>query len=318
MTKQSPALLSVVVPLYNEQHGFASFHSALAGQLGQLKDYEFEIIYCDDGSTDQTLAQLRELATSDSRLRIISLTRNFGKEMATTAGIQQARGRAILTLDADEQHPVELLPRFIAKWRDGAKVVIGFRTNQQSRLLKRVVSRWFYRVFSRLTGLPLVPGATDFRLIDVSVQADFNRLTEHNRITRGLIDWLGYDRVYIDFEIKQRLHGDAGYSFQKLSKLGVDSVISLSSSPLYITAYIGAAVLPLSVLLGLLMVGDALLGDPLNWHATGGAYVMVLVLFLIGVLLMSQGIIGLYLSHIHSETQNRPLYIIDKQSSVRL
>lgn len=318
MTTQIPDLLSVVVPLYNEQHGLASFHGALTRQLEQIDTYRFEIIYCNDGSTDQTRQQLQKLAEHDNRVKIISLSRNFGKEMATTAGITQAHGRAVITIDADQQHPVELLPRFIAEWQAGNRVVIGLRTNEQTDFVKRVGSRWFYRLLNRLTGLPLTAGATDFRLIDQSVQADFLRLTEHNRITRGLIDWLGYERVYINFEIKARIHGSASYSFKKLSKLAIDSFISLSSSPLYITAYIGAAILPVSVLLGLTMVGDALVGDPLNWQVTGGAYVLVLLLFLTGLLLMSQGIIGLYLSHIHSETQNRPLYIIDKDASVRL
>ena len=141
-------------------------------------------------------------------------------------------------------------------------------------------------------------------------------MTERNRITRGLIDWLGYDREYIKFSANPRIAGEAGYSFKKLLKLAIDSTISLSISPLYLSAYIGAFVLPVSTLLGVGMVINALVGDPLNLHATGGAYVLVLVLFLVGILLVSQGIIGLYLSHIHAETQNRPLYIIDKQRSV--
>ncbi len=319
MTTESLDLLSVVVPLYNEQQGLASFHKTLIEQLEQLKDYDFEVIYCNDGSVDETLSQLKALAAGDKKIRIVSLSRNFGKEIATTAGLQQARGRAVVTLDGDGQHPVELIPKFIAQWQAGHPVVIGLRSvNEREGLIKRFGSYWFYWLFNRFTGLTLIPGASDFRLIDETVQADFNRLTEHNRITRGLIDWLGYERVYIEYQVKPRIHGQATYSFKKLCKLGIDSVISLSSSPLYVTAYIGAAVLPISVLLGLSMVTDALVGDPLEWRATGGAYVSVLVLFLIGLLLMSQGIIGLYLSHIHSETQNRPLYIIDKESSVRL
>jgi dolichol-phosphate mannosyltransferase len=250
---------------------------------------------------------------------LLSLSRNFGKEIAVTAGIQAAHGAAIFTLDADGQHPVALLPKFIEIWQAGTLVVIGLRTtNQGEGFVKRWGSRLFYNLFNRLTRLQLTPGATDFRLIDQAVQADFIRLTERNRITRGLIDWLGYKRAYVAFEGRPRLYDTAGYSFRKLCKLAIDSVISLSSSPLYVVAYMGMVVLPVSVALGLIMLVDAALGDPLQWHATGGAYVLVLVLFLIGVLLLSQGIIGLYLSHIHSETQNRPLYIIDQEASIRL
>ncbi len=319
MTAKASPLLSLVVPLYNEQAGLAAFHAALTKQLQTLPAYHFEIIYCDDGSTDETLSRLQKLAKTNKRIRLISLSRNFGKEIATAAGIQLARGEAIITLDADGQHPIELLPKFIKRWQAGSKVVIGLRlANRQEGLIKRWGSRLFYKLFNRLTRLKLVPGATDYRLIDRTVQAEFNRMTERNRITRGLIDWLGYKRVYIRFTAKPRLHDQAGYSFKKLCKLAIDSVISLSSSPLYGMAYIGAVVLPISLLLGLSMLVNAALGDPLSWHVTGSAFLIVLLLFLIGLIMMSQGIIGLYLSHIHSETQNRPLYIIDREASIRL
>ena len=163
-----------------------------------------------------------------------------------------------------------------------------------------------------------MPRATDFRLIDKAIQREFKLMTERNRITRGLIDWLGYERDYIEFKASPRLSGEAGYSFKKLFKLAIDSAISLSISPLYITAYIGVVILPLSTLLGLFMLINLALGDPTNLHATGSAYLMVLVLFLVGILLVSQAIICLYLSHIHTETQNRPLYIIDKEGSANL
>lgn len=315
----SRSLITIVVPVYNEAAGLERFHAALTEQLAELPDYVFEVIYCNDGSTDGTLKQLLQLAEANSNIRVLSLSRNFGKEAATTAGLRAAKGKAVITLDADGQHPIELLPTFLERWQAGVPVVIGLRTdNQSAGFMKRWGSKLFYGLFNRFTGMALVPNATDYRLIDARVNAEFCKLSERNRITRGLIDWLGYQRVYIRFRAKPRLHGDAPYSFRKLFKLAIDSAISLSSSPLYVTAYIGVIVLPLSLLLGLVMVVDALLGDPFNWHATGGAYVLVLILFLIGILLMSQGIIGLYLSHIHSETQNRPLYVIDEAASRQL
>jgi glycosyltransferase involved in cell wall biosynthesis len=319
MSQPSSHLISVVVPVYNEQAGIGGFHASLMKQLRDISGFTFEIIYCDDGSTDTTLKQLRSFAEEDKHVRVLRLSRNFGKELATTAGIHEATGAAVITIDGDGQHPVDLLPKFIGRWRHGSKVVIGLRAeSRQAGFAKRMGSKLFHGVFNRFTRLHLVAGTTDFRLIDGAVRADFVRLTEHNRITRGLIDWLGYERSYIAYTEKPRMHGSAGYSFGKLSKLAVDSVISLSSSPLYLTAYIGAVVLPLSTLLGIIMLVDKLLGDPLGWHATGGAYVSVLILFLMGIMMMSQGIIGLYLSHIHSETQNRPLYIVDQEASVRL
>ena len=317
MAKANKPLLSVVVPLFNESAGLQAFHGSLLAVLQSLQDTGYEIVYCDDGSVDETLNLVHELCKTDTHVRLVRLSRNFGKEIATTAGIHEAKGDAIITIDADGQHPVELIPEFVKEWQVGSKVAIGLRQDdRQAAISKRLGSRLFYWLVNHFAGVSLKPGATDYRLIDRGVQQEFVRMTEHGRITRGLIDWLGYDNTYVQYRENPRLLGSASYSFRKLFKLAVDSVISLSVSPLFIAAYIGAIVLPLSVLTGLVMVVDALLGDPLNWNATGSAYVIVLLLFLVGVLLVSQGIIGLYLSHIHTETQNRPLYIVDKENSV--
>jgi glycosyltransferase involved in cell wall biosynthesis len=319
MSSTNSQLISFVVPVFNEAEGLSTFHESLKDCLVKSVGAEWEIIYVNDGSRDDTLEKLRTLATNDSAVRVISLSRNFGKEIALAAGIDAAQGEAIITIDADGQHPVGLIPEFLDRWSTGSKVVIGLRTsNQKEGLLKRLGSGLFYKMFNIITGVKLLPGATDFRLIDSSVQAEFKRLSERNRITRGLIDWLGFDRDYIKFKANARASGEAGYSFKKLTKLAVDSFISLSLSPLYIAAYMGAFVLPLSIILGLFMLINAVVGDPFNIHATGSAYAIVLLLFLVGILLVSQGIMGLYLSHIHTESQNRPLYVIDKTKSLRL
>jgi len=318
MSAVKKTFVSVVVPVYNELASLERFHASLLTELIPL-GHRFEIIYCDDGSTDGTTEFLRKLSEKDAHVRLVVLSRNFGKEIVTTAGIRAARGDAIITIDADGQHPVELIPEFIERWRDGAKVIIGIRVSNQSEgFVKRQGSKLFYRVFNRMSGMRMHPGSSDFRLIDRSVQEIFASLTERNRITRGLIDWLGFDREYIEFTARPRMMGEVRYTIRKLVRLFVDSMISHSISPLYLTAYIGAVVLPLSVLIGLVMVVNAMFGDPLGLHATGGAYVMVFIMFLVSILLVSQGIIGLYLSHIHTETQNRPLYVVDEDKSIRL
>jgi len=318
MSKQL-SMYSFVMPVHNESAGLSDFHKSLLDVLKDNGLNDYELIYVDDGSTDDTAKFIDKLASGNQQIKLVKLSRNFGKEIATTAGIHEAIGAAIVTLDADGQHPVGLIPQFIDRWKSGAKVVIGMRSaNQKEGLVKRYGSKLFYKLFNRFSGVELVPGSTDFRLIDRVVQQDFVRMTERNRITRGLIDWLGYERDYIYFKANPRLAGEASYSFKKLFKLAVDSTISLSVSPLYIAAYIGAIILPVSILMGLFMLVDLILGDPTHLHATGSAYLIVLVLFLVGVLLVSQAIIGLYLSHIHAETQNRPLYIIDKAGSANL
>jgi dolichol-phosphate mannosyltransferase len=307
--------LSVVVPVYNEQDGIQTFHTSLQAVLEDVK-LAYEVLYVNDGSRDDTLAHLRDIAAHNERVRFLSFSRNFGKELAVTAGIHEAAGKAILTLDADGQHPVQKIPEFIAKWQAGAQVVTGVRTaNRHRGALKGIGSSIFYGVINKFSGLGFVAGSTDFRLIDQVVRQDFVRLTERNRITRGLIDWLGYPQQYIEFEADERIAGEATYSYTKLLKLFIDGVVSMSVSPLYVVAYIGGVVLPASLLLGLVMAINGLTGDHLNINATGSAYVGVLTLALVGILMVSQGVIGLYLSHIHAESQNRPLYIIDETKS---
>jgi dolichol-phosphate mannosyltransferase len=209
------------------------------------------------------------------------------------------------------------MPEFLERWKTGAKVVVGIRThNSREGVVKRYGSKLFYGLFSRIFGLRMIPGSTDYRLIDREVQQQFIRLSERRRITRGLIDWLGYPQEQIKFAAKARTNDAPGYSVEKLFHLAIDSMVSMSISPLYIAAYIGFVMLPLSIIVGIFMVVDALIGDPLHLNITGSGYVVVILLLLVSVLLISQGIIGLYLSHIHTESQNRPLYVIDRQESV--
>lgn len=315
MPKKS-VLLSIAVPVYNEAGGLAAFNKALRRYASKASGGSYEIIYCNDGSYDKSADLIKGFHKSDKRVKMVSLSRNFGKEIASTAALHAASGKAVITIDADGQHPVELIPRFVDKWRAGAKVVIGIRqSNQNEGFIKRFGSKLFYKIFNRFTGVKLIPSSSDYRLIDQAVCREFVKMTERSRITRGLIDWLGYPREYIKFKAKPRLNDQAGYSYKKLVKLAVDSVVSMSKSPLYISAWLGVIVLPISTLIGLVMAVDAALGDPLKFNAKGSAYIVVLLLFLVGVLLVSQGIIGLYLSHIHTETQNRPLYIIDTENS---
>jgi dolichol-phosphate mannosyltransferase len=281
-------------------------------------DVSYEIIYADDGSTDGTNKELHAVARDD-HVRIVALSRNFGKEVALTAGIHAARGEALLMIDGDGQHPVELIPEFLKRWRAGAKVIVGVRTqNAKEGSVKRLGSKLFYKIMRRVAGVSIVPGSSDYRMIDQRVQQEFVRVTERNRITRGIVDWLGYQQDYIYFKAHAREHGEAQYSIRKLVRLAIDSFISHSVSPLYALAYVGAAVLLGSLVMGLGMGVNLILHDPIGLKATGTAYGLVVVLFLVGILLVSQGIIGLYLSHIHAETQNRPLYIVNEEASVRL
>lgn len=305
-------LFSVVVPCFNEQANVMPFYQRLSKVLRKT-GINYELVYVNDGSNDDTLSRLKKIASKDKSVEVINLSRNFGKEIATTAGIQHAKGQAILIIDGDGQHPPELIPEFIKKWQDGNKVVIGVRnTNSGEGVVKKYGSKLFYSLLNKISSVRAVPNSTDFRLIDSSVQEQFNLLTERSRSTRGLIDWLGFKSDYVYFDADPRSRGSAGYSFGKLMGLAINSFVSLSLKPLYFALYIGFFILPFSILLALLSATEMILGDPLNLRITGSAYLLMLMLFLVGVVLVSQGIIALYLSHIHTETQNRPLYIVDK------
>jgi polyisoprenyl-phosphate glycosyltransferase len=311
-------LISIVIPCYNEADNISPFYKSLESSLAEMS-YPFEIIFVNDGSQDNTLVNIQKLAKRDKRIKIVSLSRNFGKEIATTAGLHYAKGDAIIMIDGDGQHPPDVIPKFIDHWKKGARIVIGVRSkNQKEGMVKKLGSKLFYAMFNRFTGSRLAPGSTDFRLIDKIVRDEFIKLTERNRITRGLIDWLGFNREFVSFTANPRLSGSATYSFSKLLKLALDSFVSLSLTPLYFSLYLGLFILPLSFLLGLFSVIEMLIGDPLNLHIKGSAYLIILTIFLMGILLVSQGIIAVYLSHIHTETQNRPLFILDRKSSNRL
>ena len=284
-------VLSLVIPVYNEADGLVDFHTSLINVLTSLKpQLSYEIIYCDDGSSDDSTAVLSAIADKNEAVKTILFSRNFGKESALSAGITYATGEAIITIDGDGQHPVELIPEFIAAWQNGAKVVIGIRKGSTGSLLKKLESKLFYSFFNSLSTQKLVPQSTDFRLIDRLVQVEFLKLDESNRITRGLIDWLGFKRAYIDFVPKDRVGGQPGYSQRKLIQLAMNSVVSLSPRPLYLLGYLGVILTVLALIVGLaVFIEQLLLGDPLMWKFTGTAMLGILLLFFVGIILISQG-----------------------------
>jgi dolichol-phosphate mannosyltransferase len=311
-------LLSVVVPVYNESEGLDYFHNKLLlPSAKKAAPHSYELIYVNDGSKDTTLSLLHEIAKKDKSVKIVNLSRNFGKEIATTAGISVATSDVTIIMDGDGQHPPELIPEFMEKWRDGAQVVIGVRnSNQKEGFVKKYGSKIFYQLFNSTSGSEIVPRSTDYRLIDASVREEFNRFTERNRITRGLIDWLGFKREYIEFDSPSRIAGEATYKTSQLIKLALNSFISLSLKPLLIIAWVGIIITALALLMGIfVLVEQILLGDPMNINVTGTAMLGILTLFLVGLILTSQGILALYLSHVHAQTQDRPLFVIDKRHS---
>ena len=312
--------ISIVVPIYNEEEGVKAFINDSLLLVCQNLNYDYEILLVNDGSTDNSLKILQELSTQHKSIRVISLSRNFGKEPALSAGLQYTKGDAAITIDADGQQPPKLIPDFINKWENGAEIITGVRSRYTKHgLIQRIGSKLFYRLLHLMGNKTTVPGSTDFRLIDRTVIDEFNQLSEHNRITRGLIDWLGFKQEYIEYVYGARTTGKPSYSLKKLFHLAVDSFISMSTTPLVIFGYLGIFIVIGSFLLGIFcIVNQYILGDPLQLYWNGSVQLAIFITFLVGLLMISQAITALYISHIHAETQDRPLYIVDKKESRNL
>ena len=305
-------IISLVMPVHNEQDNLLWHHDKITNFLDSTEQ-PFEIIYVDDGSTDDSLALLRKLQKNNPKtVHYLSLSRNFGKESATTAGLGVAKGDAVVVMDADGQHPIELVKTFIELWHAGNDVVIGVRTsNKNEGVVKKYGSKLFYATLKFIGGKEVVAGTTDFRLIDQTVVAEFNKFTERNRVTRNLVDWLGYKRVEVPFEAAERHAGTAAYSFRKLFKLAINGIVSHSTRPLKLIALLGLIISTLSAGLGIVLTIDKYgFGDPLGLSVTGSALLALFVSFLVGIVLVCQGLLALYLESVYYETQNRPLYVI--------
>lgn len=315
MSKNSSPLISIVIPVYNEEANLLWHHKKITKHLESLR-LRYEIIYINDGSSDESLLILKQICKDDSHSQYIGFSRNFGKEPATSAGLHTAKGQAVVMIDADGQHPIEIIGDFIEKWHSGNKVVVGVRTsNTNEGLIKRYGSKLFNKIINSITGRKTPPGSTDYRLLDRRVVDEFRKLHEHNRITRGLIDWLGFQREYVFFAAPERHAGTASYSIRKLVQLAVHALVSQTTKPLQITGYLGAFVMLVSVIVGLFIVIESIiLGDPLHLGITGTGLLVLFISFLVGVVLTCQWLLALYIENIHNETQGRPLYIISERS----
>ncbi len=309
-------LISVIVPFFNESENLEWHHKKMVNYLKMLP-VNYEFVYINDGSSDGSLEIIKKIAKNDSTVQYISFSRNFGKEAATTAGLAKAKGDAAVIIDADGQHPIELVGTFIEEWKNGYATVIGVRTEDgESSLMKKIGSHAFYFIL-RLLGSDNSSqhGLTDFRLIDRKIINEYNRLSEHNRITRNLLDWLGFSRKLVPFEAAERHAGTASYSLKKLTKLAIDGVVKHSTRPLKFIGIIGLIISTITAILGVfIIVEQYILGDPMNLYITGSAQLAIFLSFMVGIVLFCQGLLALYIENVYYETQNRPLYVIEDQS----
>lgn len=306
---KSSQSLSVIIPVHNESANISAIYAAL---VGVIDEHIKEFLFVNDGSRDNSVELIRHLQIKDERVRLIDFSRNFGKEAATTAGLLECTGDAAIMLDCDGQHPPRLLPKFIAAWHDGNSVVIGRRTsNDKAGFVKTAGSALYQRLLHIIHAQQPTQGDTDFRLIDRQVIEAFRRLQDHNRVTRSLLNWLGFSQTYIDFKADPRTDGDAAYSFRKLMRLAIDGLTTTSMRPLLFSSLIGSFTFLVGFVIGAFMVVEQfILNDPWQLGFTASAYLAVLILMMTSLMLMGQGIQGIYLANIYSEARNRPLYVI--------
>ena len=310
--RSSPrALLSVVVPCFDEEAVIGETHRRLVAALETVSDLEFELVYVDDGSRDATLDLLRELQNADARVRVLALSRNFGHEMAVTAGLECAAGDAVAVIDADLQDPPEIIPEMLARWRAGADVAYGLRAERDGETrFKRWTAKVFYRLLDRLADIPVPLDTGDFRLMDRAVVDAFLAMPEHDRFMRGMVAWTGFRQEPVPYRRAARAAGESKYPFGKMLRLAIDGIASFSLAPLRLATWLGLLVSGLACA-GIVYVVVLRLFTA-AW-VSGWASLLVAVLFLGGVQLLCLGILGAYLGRIYGEVKRRPLYLVKER-----
>jgi polyisoprenyl-phosphate glycosyltransferase len=311
--KRTPAQgveLSVAVPAHNESKNVDALVERLVPVLERCVA-SFEIIFVDDGSTDDTLERLRAANRADSRVHALSLSRNFGKEIAIAAGLDHASGRAVVIMDADLQHPPELIETFVARWREGYKNVFARQIDRVSYTpLRRFLTHWFYQIFGSVGEMRLHAGAGDFRLLDRQAVSALQKLREHARFSKGLYAWIGFKSIGVPFEAVPRLHGETKFSYRRLAHLALDGLMSFSTIPLRIWTYVGLATSALALTLATFYLVRTIL---FGVDVPGYASLIVSITFFSGIQLLSLGIIGEYIGRIFAEVKRRPLYLIEER-----
>jgi len=303
------ASLTVVIAAFNEQAALPAMHARLSKVLDALS-LESRVLYVDDGSRDRTWAVLEGLAAQDPRVSLLRLSRNFGKELALTAGLDLVDSDAAVVLDADGQDPPELLPTFVARWREGFDVVYGTRVSRAGESwLKRTTAKAFYRVIQRLSNTEIPADAGDFRLMSRRVLDALKGLRERQRFMKGLFAWVGYPQVSIPYQREARLAGVSKFNYWRLWNFALEGITSFSTAPLRAATYVGLTTAALAFAYGAWIIAKTLLwGDPVQGWPT----MMAVVLFLGGVQLMALGVIGEYLGRLYVETKQRPLYLVQE------
>lgn len=302
--------LSIVIPVYNEEGNLQTLYNSLSFVL-KGSGLSYELIVVDDGSTDQSPKIVAELNKKDARVKLLSFSRNFGHMVALSAGLDVATGDAVITMDADLQHPPELIPTLIEKWRGGADVVNTLRKDTKGvGVFKKISASLFYWLINRIAKINLPPSAADYRLLDRQVVEALKQVHERSRFLRGLISWVGFKQDFVDYSADPRFAGQTKYSTGRMLSFAIDGITSFSAFPLRLATYLGL----LTALVSFLYILYAFyIRIFTNRAIEGWASVLVAVLFIGGIQLIFLGVIGEYLSRVYEEAKQRPLYIVSKR-----
>lgn len=307
--------ISVVVPMYYEEEVAKECYTRLKNVLEKIENYNYEIIFVNDGSKDKTLEILKEIAKENKKVKIISFSRNFGHQCAVTAGLRYVTGDAIVIIDADLQDPPELIPEMIKLWEEGNEVIYGKRKSREGESrFKLLTASMFYKTLNALSDVEIPKDTGDFRLVDRKVVEVINSLPEHNKFLRGLFSWVGFKQKAYEYERKERYAGKTKYPLKKMLKLAQDGIFSFSIKPLKIVGAMGI----LSVLISIMLFVYAVLSYAFDWNnlVPGWTSLMVTMTFIGGMILISLWMIGEYIGRIYDETKRRPEYIIDETINI--
>ena len=301
--------ISIVVPLYNEEKNIRLMHDRLVSSILKITS-NFEIIYVNDGSKDNSFLELLKLSNEDERVKYINFSRNFGHQIAVTAGLDYSKGAAVVIIDGDLQDPPEVIPEMYALYKEGFEVVYGQRLIRKGEsFLKKITAKYFYRILKKITNINIPVDTGDFRLIDRKIVNDLKNMPEQNKFLRGQIAWLGYRQTSIFFERDERKFGETGYPFSKMLKFALDGITGFSDVPLQFVTKTGIFISFISFLVILYAIFSHFI---LERTITGWTSLIISSMFIGGVQLISVGIIGEYISRINKNVQNRPLYIVSE------
>ena len=301
--------ISIVVPLYNEEKNIRLMYDRLVSSILKITS-NFEIIYVNDGSKDNSFLELVKLSKEDERVKYINFSRNFGHQIAVTAGLDYSKGTVVVIIDGDLQDPPEVIPEMYAKHKEGFEVVYGQRLKRKGdNFFKKITAKYFYRILKKITSINIPLDTGDFRLIDQKIVKDLKNMPEQNKFLRGQIAWLGYRQTSIFFERDERKFGETGYPFSKMLKFALDGITGFSDVPLQFVTKTGIFISFISFLVILYAIFSHFI---LERTITGWTSLIISSMFIGGVQLISVGIIGEYISRINKNVQNRPLYIVSE------